>query len=168
MDYICRYDSPLGAITLSCSGGVLTGLWFAGQKYFGSTIPPEYEEKDAPIFEIAGKWLDIYFGGHCPDFTPTIFLRGTAFQRKVWDVLLAIPYGKTMTYGQIADIIAKRDGGSKPSARAVGGAVGKNPVSLIVPCHRVIGADGSLTGYAGGIEIKKKLLDMERKNHGIL
>lgn len=108
------------------------------------------------------RWLDIYFSGRDPGFTPQLFLEGSSFRREVWDILLTIPYGRTMTYGQIAGIIAEQRGLDRMSAQAVGGAVGHNPVSLIVPCHRVVGADGSLTGYAGGIGRKAKLLTVEK------
>ena len=121
-----------------------------------------------PVFEKSIEWLDIYFSGRDPGFSPPLCLKGTDFQNKVWNILLKIPYGKTVTYGQIAEIMVKTGWMVKVSARAVGGAVGRNPVSIIVPCHRVIGADGSLTGYAGGVERKKKLLALEMKSCGIL
>lgn len=158
MEYIYRCVSPFGGITLASSGELLTGLWFDGQKHFGSTLTGEHTEKSLPIFDCTVRWLDVYFGGDEPDFTPPIQLRGTDFRRAVWELLLTVPYGQTVTYGEIA---AKLDA-AKASARAVGGAVGRNPISLIVPCHRVVGADGSLTGYAGGIGIKAHLLEMER------
>lgn len=158
MEYTYRYTSPFGGITLASGGELLTGLWFDGQKHFGSTLAAEHTEKSLPIFDCTVRWLDVYFGGGKPDFTPPIQLLGTDFRRAVWELLLAVPYGQTVTYGEIA---AKLET-AKTSARAVGGAVGRNPISLIVPCHRVIGADGSLTGYAGGEEIKARLLEMER------
>ena len=161
MTYTYHYDSPLGGITLSSNGTELTGLWFDGQKYFGDTLPKEYEEKHLPIFEQSVHWLDIYFSGQKPDFLPKLHLIGTEFQREVWDILLEIPYGQTVTYGEIARKIADKRGLKTMSAQAVGGAVGHNRVSVIVPCHRVIGSDGSLTGYAGGIERKIRLLDIE-------
>ena len=162
MTYTYHYDSPLGGITLSSNGTELTGLWFDGQKYFGDTLPKEYEEKPLPIFEQSVHWLDIYFSGQKPDFLPKLHLIGTDFQREVWDILLEIPYGQTVTYGEIARKIADKRGLKTMSAQAVGGAVGHNRVSVIVPCHRVIGSDGSLTGYAGGIERKIRLLDIEQ------
>ena len=168
MDFIHKYESPFGAITLACSDDALTGLWFDGQKHFGSTLSAQPEERMTPVFEMAEKWLDIYFSGEDPGFTPPLELRGMPFQRKVWDILITIPFGETVTYGQIAHMLAESEGMAKMSARAVGSAVGRNPVLLIVPCHRVIGVDGSLTGYAAGTEIKKKLLEMEMKAHGIL
>lgn len=166
MNYIHHYDSPLGGITLASDGVSLTGLWFDGQKYFGSTLSDERQEKKLPIFDRTEKWLDVYFSGKAPNFTPSISLKGTDFQKTVWDILLTIPFGQTMTYGEIAERVASVRGLSRMSAQAVGGAVGHNPISLIVPCHRVVGSDGSLTGYAGGVEKKRWLLDMEKKNNG--
>ena len=160
MTYITSYRSPLGAITLASDGEALMGLWFDGQKYFGSTLSQQAETGDCPIFAQTRRWLDSYFAGEKPDFTPPLHWDATPFRKAVWEILLAIPYGRTMTYGQITAQLADRTG--KPqSAQAVGGAVGHNPISLIVPCHRVVGADGSLTGYAGGIDRKVKLLTLE-------
>ena len=150
MNYISHYNSPLGSITLASDGDALIGLWFDGQKHFGTTLCDEYEEKPLPVFYQTAAWLDIYFDGRIPDFTPNIALNGTDFRREVWDILLTIPYGKTMTYGEIAGKIAHKRG-----------AVGRNPISIIVPCHRIIGANGSLTGYVGGIGRKAALLKME-------
>ena len=161
MDYICRTGSPLGGITLASDGQSLTGLWFDGQNFYARTLDPVHTEKALPVFDEARRWLEIYFSGREPDFTPPLTLRGTAFQTGVWEILRAIPYGKTMTYGQIAEELALRAGLPRMSAQAVGGAVGRNPVSVIVPCHRVVGSDGSLTGYAGGLERKLRLLQME-------
>ena len=161
MDCITCYPSPLGEIILASDGEALTGLWFAGQQYEGSTLAPEHEQKDLPVFDETRHWLDAYFTGKDPGFTPPLCLRGTDFRKTVWEILLTIPYGETTTYGEIAARIAQNTGGSV-SARAVGGAVSRNPVSLIVPCHRVVGADGSLTGYAGGVERKEKLLKLEK------
>ena len=156
MDYTYHYSSPLGGITLASDGEALTGLWFDGQKYFADTLDAEHCEKPLPIFDETAKWLDLYFAGIVPDFTPKLSPRGTSFRRRVWDVLLTIPYGQTMTYGEIAKALGCR------SSQAVGGAVGHNPISLIIPCHRVVGADGSLTGYAGGVDKKRRLLEMEQ------
>lgn len=161
MDYVQHYDSPLGGITLASDGEYLTGLWFDGQKYFASTLCKEKEEADLPVFRETKKWLDAYFSGKKPDFTPRVLLRTTAFRKVVWDILLTIPYGQTMTYGEIAARVAEQKGLAHMSAQAVGGAVAHNPISLIVPCHRVVGADGSLTGYAGGTDKKAWLLKME-------
>lgn len=164
MVYTYHYHSPLGGITLSSDGVKLAGLWFDGQKYFGDTLPEEYEEKNLPIFEQTVRWLDTYFSGKSPDFTPPLLMETTPFRKTVWEIMLTIPYGKTMTYGEIADRIAKQKGISKMSAQAVGGAVGHNSISLIIPCHRVVGTNGSLTGYAGGIDKKMQLLTTEKVN----
>ena len=161
MEYIAHYDSPLGGITLASDGDALIGLWFDGQKYYADALDTDHEEKELPIFEQTKKWLDIYFSGKSPDFTPPLNMKTTEFRKAVWEVMLTIPYGKTMTYGEIAEQIAKRNGIKRMSAQAVGGAVGHNSISLIIPCHRVVGTDGSLTGYAGGIQKKEKLLEME-------
>ena len=168
MDYIHHYDSPLGGITLASDGEALTGLWFDGQKYFGSTLSADHELKSLPVFEQTKKWLDIYFSGKKPDFTPPLSMGATAFRRTVWDILLTIPFGQTMTYKEIADRIAAQKGLAYMSAQAVGGAVGHNPISLIIPCHRVIGTDGSLTGYAGGTDKKLRLLTMEGAGSDII
>ena len=162
MDYVCFYPSPLGRITLASNGKAMTGLWFEGQKYYADTLGAEHEEKDLPVFEEAVRWLTAYFSGKEPDFTPPLIMKTTAFRKAVWEVLLTIPYGQTMTYGQIAQRIARDRGLDCMSAQAVGGAVGHNPISLISPCHRVVGFRGSLTGYAGGIEKKKALLELEK------
>ena len=161
MAYTCHFESPLGPLTAASDGENLTGLWFDGQKYFAAGLDPEHEEKNLPVFEETGRWLGLYFRGEIPDFVPPLRLKGTAFQMAVWGILLTIPYGETMTYGEIARKIASAQGLAQMSAQAVGGAVGHNPVSLIVPCHRVVGSDGSLTGYAGGVERKRRLLMME-------
>lgn len=161
MTYIYRYNSPLGDITLSSDGAELTGLWFDGQKHFGSTLPEKYIEKSLPIFKQTTHWLDIYFSGREPDFTPPLCIQATPFRRAVWKILLTVPFGKTITYGEVAQIVAKQQGASKMSAQAVGGAVGHNPISLIIPCHRVIGTSGSLIGYAGNINRKAWLLALE-------
>lgn len=161
MEYTSHYNSPLGGITLASDGDALIGLWFDGQKYFADALDADYEEKDIPVFEQTKKWLDVYFAGKEPEFTPELKMKTTDFRKEVWEVMLTIPYGKTMTYGEIAGVIAKRKSIAKMSAQAVGGAVGHNSISLIIPCHRVVGTDGSLTGYAGGIQKKVKLLEME-------
>lgn len=162
MDYTAHYESPLGDITLGSDGKALIGLWFDGQKYFADTIGKEHkEQQDLAVFDCARRWLDIYFTGKAPDFTPSLLMRTTTFRRRVWEVMLKIPFGKTMTYGDISHIIAKERGLTSMSAQAVGGAVGHNSISLIIPCHRVVGTNGSLTGYAGGIDKKVQLLQME-------
>ena len=161
MQYTTFYESPIGRMLLAADDAGLTGLWFEGQKYFARCLDRETEEKELPVFAEAKRWLDIYFSGKEPDFTPPLHFIGTDFQKEVWDILCAIPYGQTITYGAIADQIAKKRGLSRMSAQAVGGAVGHNNLSIIVPCHRVVGSDGSLTGYAGGIERKTFLLNLE-------
>ena len=161
MDYTHHYESPFGGITLASDGEALTGLWFDGQKYFADTLDAEHEESRLSVFADADRWLNIYFSGKAPDFTPKLRMRATAFRRTVWKILLSVPFGQTITYGQIADRIAGRAGAGRMSAQAVGGAVAHNPISLIIPCHRVVGANGSLTGYAGGMDKKMKLLRLE-------
>ena len=162
MIYTCRYSSPLGEIMLAGHEKALTGLWLEGQKYYAGTLPKSSKEGNTPVFDIAKKWLDIYFSGREPDFDLPLDLEGSDFRKGVWNILLSIPYGKTMTYKEIADEMAKKMGLKTMSAQAVGGAVAHNPVSVIVPCHRVVGSDGSLTGYAGGIEKKIRLLELEK------
>ena len=156
MDCIRHYDSPLGGITLAGEENALTGLWFDGQAHFASTLGPDARPGSLPVFDEAIRWLDIYFNGTEPDFTPRLDLRGTPFQLLVWKALLNIPYGETVNYGELARRLGCR------SSRAIGSAVGRNPISLIVPCHRVIGADGRLTGYAGGLVRKSRLLELEK------
>ena len=157
----CHYDSPLGGILLAADEIGLTGLWFDGEKYFADNLPKVYAEWETPILLEAKRWLDIYFAGNEPDFTPPLHPIGSAFQQSVWEILRQIPYGKTTTYGEIANKLAEKQGLSRMSAQAVGGAVGHNKISIIIPCHRVVGANGSLTGYAGGIDKKGKLLELE-------
>ncbi len=161
MKHICSYRSPLGDITLEADDRELTGLWFEGQKYYPDLSEKEYDEKETRAINLAKEWLDIYFSGKEPDIKVPMRFSGTAFRNEVCEILLSIPYGKTVTYGQIADMLAKKHGTERMSARAVGGAVGHNRISVIVPCHRVIGSDGSLTGYAGGTERKRELLKLE-------
>ena len=164
MDYIHHYESPLGGITMASDGSSLIGLWFDGQKYFADTLGRDYLERKLPVFEMADKWLDIYFSGKEPDFLPPLSMKTTEFRKEVWKILLAIPYGETMTYGEIARKMAEKRGISRMSAQAVGGAVGRNAISLMIPCHRVVGSDGSLTGYAGGLCRKEKLLRLEKRS----
>lgn len=164
MHYISRYTAPsssvLGEFTLSSDGQSLTGIWFEGQKYYASTLPDEWEERPLEVFEQTKRWLDTYFTGNAPDFTPPLFLNDSPFRMRVWEILKGIPFGKTVTYGSIAKQLEKETG-KRVSAQAVGGAVGHNPISIIVPCHRVVGSGGSLTGYAGGIDKKTELLRLE-------
>ena len=162
MEYIHHYASPLGGITAASDGQALTGLWFDGQKYFAQGLDPVHEEKMLPVFEQTDSWLDIYFSGKDPGFTPPLSMKTTPHRRAVWKILLTIPYGHTMTYGEIAAAIAEQKGLPGMSAQAVGGEVGHNAISLIIPCHRVVGSNGSLTGYAGGLDKKQKLLALEK------
>lgn len=181
MVYSCKYKSPIGDILIASDEVGLTGLWFVGQKYFASTLPDEYvtgldisakhmadnqlTDKAASceneIIADTRHWLDIYFSGKNPDFTPPLHPSGSAFRQEVWHILLHIPYGKTMTYGEIAKKLEATHSHTKISAQAVGGAVGHNEISIIIPCHRVVGTSGSLTGYAGGIDKKIALLKLE-------
>lgn len=168
MFYISKYNSPIGGITLASNGKELTGLWFDGQKYFADNLPKEREEKELPIFVQTKKWLDIYFSSKAPDFTPPLSMDGISpFRKRVWEIMLAIPFGETITYGEIAKQIEKETG-KRVSAQAVGGAVGHNSVSLVIPCHRVVGTNGSLTGYAGGIDKKVWLLKTEHADMSAL
>ena len=162
MDYTWHVSSPLGGITLASDGEALTGLWFDGQKYFGNGLDNNIRDESLPVFDQTDQWLDIYFSGKAPGFTPPLNMKTTPFRKAVWEILLTIPFGRTMTYGEIADRIARQNGLSRMSAQAVGQAVGHNAISLIIPCHRVVGANGSLTGYAGGIDKKAKLLALEK------
>lgn len=161
MDYLSHYASPLGPITLSADGEALTGLWFDGQKYFGATLSPCQEEADLPVFGEARRWLALYFAGKDPGPAPPISPKGSPFRQEVWRLLRSIPRGQTVTYGQLAVQAARAMGRTSMSPQAVGGAVGHNPISLMIPCHRVVGADGSLTGYAGGVGKKRRLLELE-------
>lgn len=160
--WIAHSPSPLGRITLASDGDALTGLWFDGQTYYASTLTGTEQETDLPVFAQAAEWLDAYFSGRDPGFTPPLHLTGSPFRQAVWEMLLMIPYGETTTYGILAKRFAILTGRPVPAAQAIGGAVAHNPVSLIVPCHRVIGADRSLTGYAGGVYRKEWLLALEQ------
>ena len=155
MGFTQRYASPLGGLLLAADEQGLIGLWFDGARHFAANLPEAREEKRTPILDETARWLDDYFSGGQPDFTPSLHLIGSAFRLRVWARLLEIPSGQPTTYGALL--------GDGASARAVGGAVGRNPISIIVPCHRVIGADGSLTGYAGGVDRKIRLLALERQ-----
>ena len=161
MVYTCHYESQLGGILLAADEIGLTGLWFDGQKYFARELPAERTEKEMPILTETKRWLDIYFTGTEPDFLPLLHPIGSTFRQEVWKLLLQIPYGKTVTYGELARQLAEKRGLPRMSAQAVGGAVGHNQISVLIPCHRVVGANGSLTGYAGGIQKKVKLLELE-------
>jgi len=163
MYYSTIYPSPVGRITLACDGNSLVGLWIEGQKHHGGTIPDDMtENNDIPIFSVAKKWLDRYFAGEKPGILE-LPLRpiGSEFRQSVWAILCQIPYGSVITYGDIAKKMAVRMNRESMSSQAVGGAVGHNPISIIIPCHRVVGSNGSLTGYAGGVHTKVKLLELE-------
>ena len=169
LEFVSDYLSPLGKIVLAAdgTGEFLTGLWFEGQAYFAAGLSERREARRLPVFDRAVEWLNRYFSGVVPAFTPPLLLRGTPFRRRVWNTLLTVPYGAVVSYGELAGMIFRDDGDpdgkeGNAGARAVGSAVSHNPVSLIVPCHRVVGADGSLTGYAGGIGRKLRLLELER------
>lgn len=160
MLYTSHYASPLGRMTLVSDGTALVGLYFDGQKYAAQGLDATRMQKNLPVFEEARRWLDVYFSGRKPDFTPPTAPAGTAFQQSVWEILRTIPYGQTVTYGVIARRI-EQNTGRRISAQAVGGAVGRNPISILIPCHRVVGTNGSLTGYAGGLDKKAYLLRWE-------
>ena len=162
--FTCDYESPLGKMLLAADDDGLTGAWFYGQRYFARGLEgAEKNERrgvpfDSPVLLAARRWLDAYFAGERPDAADVpLAPRGTAFQLRVWDALLSIPYGETRTYGELAAELGS-------SSRAVGSAVGRNPISVIIPCHRVLGADGSLTGYAGGLDRKRALLELEQRS----
>lgn len=161
MHYLSYYKSPLGEIVLSASNQGLSGLWFVGQKYFALYFDKEHIYQEIPLFADVKRWLDIYFSGKEPNFSLPLHFTGSPFQNEVWKILSQIPYGRTTTYGQIAKQVAIKRGVSKMSAQAIGGAVGRNEIAIIVPCHRVVGVNGNLTGYAGGIEKKISLLQLE-------
>ncbi|MDR0989435.1 MAG: methylated-DNA--[protein]-cysteine S-methyltransferase [Prevotellaceae bacterium] len=158
------YASPLGEIGLASNGSALTALWFQGQRY-APALPVGWTPEQAvrcPVLAQATAWLDAYFAGKQPDFLPPLQPAGTPFRLLVWRLLQTIPHGETITYGQLATAVARAQGVQNMSAQAIGGAVGHNPISILIPCHRVVGSDGTLTGYAGGLERKKWLLDREQ------
>lgn len=161
MQYTTRYETPLGRVLLAADETGLTGLWFDGAKYYAAGLNPQHEEKEVPVFETTRRWLALYFSGQKPDHLPPVHLIGSPFQRRVWEIMLEIPYGQTMTYKELAVRIAEERGIPRMSAQAVGGAVARNPISIILPCHRMVGSNGSLTGYAGGIPRKIELLKLE-------
>lgn len=161
MIYTMSYKSPLGEILLAGDGQGLVGLWLEGERYYANCLNEARRAGAFPAYDRTKTWLDIYFSGREPHFFPPIHMVGTEFQISVWNILAKIPYGKTVTYGEIARQIAQSRGIRRMSSQAVGGAVGHNEISIIIPCHRVIGANGSLTGYAGGIDKKIKLLALE-------
>ncbi len=165
--YSTRYSSPVGVLTLAGTDDTLVGLWIEGQKYFSGTLAKTPQQRDGLlVFQKTKAWLDRYFAGGKPDpVWLSLAPAGGEFRQMVWKLLLEIPYGQTVTYGGLAKKVATLTKKEHMSAQAVGGAVGHNPISIIIPCHRVIGADGSLTGYAGGIELKRLLLEHERTQH---
>lgn len=162
MIYTQHYESPLGGILLAADEIGLTGLWFDGEKYYADNLAAEHEARDTQALGAAKRWLDVYFAGKEPDFLPPLHPIGSAFRQEVWQLLLEIPYGQTTTYGALARRLAERRGLRHMSAQAVGGAVGHNEISILIPCHRVVGMSGSLTGYAGGIDKKLSLLRLEQ------
>lgn len=183
VQYVKEYRSPIGMFTLASDGEHLTGLWLKGQKYFGATLTDRVLDKkgetteiadlgelgdlddsanNLPLFHLVEQWLDAYFQGKQPELSLPLAPKGSPFRQDVWDILCQIPYGEVITYGDIAKKMAQKLGKDTMSAQAIGGAVGHNPISIIIPCHRVVGANGSLTGYAGGIENKIKLLELEQ------
>lgn len=161
MTHTTEYQSSLGTITLACDEDAVIGLWFNGQRHYGNILPPETRRGEHPLLRDAKRWLGIYFSGREPDFLPPMRYDSTPFRKLICDIMLTIPYGQTVTYGEIAVEAAQQQGAERMSAQAVGGAVGHNPISLMIPCHRVVGAGGSLTGYGGGIDRKVKLLTLE-------
>lgn len=165
--YTSIYPSRLGDILLAADEIGLTGLWFFGQSHFAETLPTEQIEQETVILAQAKEWLDVYFSGKEPDFTPPLHPIGSPFRQAVWKLLLQIPYGQTITYGEIARQMEKLQNRLHMSAQAVGGAVGHNGISIIIPCHRVVGTKGSLTGYAGGLDKKMALLELEHANRKI-
>ncbi len=164
MEYISNYDSPLGRMLLAADKEGITGIWFKGAKYYCENLDKFHTEKETEIIKEAKKWLDIYFSGKEPKFMPKINPKGSEFRQMVWEIIRKIPYGETVTYKDIANEISKQKGIKKMSAQAIGGAVGHNKISIIIPCHRVVGTNGNLIGYAGGIEKKLKLLKLEGCN----
>ena len=165
MDFFYHYSSPLGGMTMAGCGDALTGLWFDDQRFFGEGMSGISGEGHLPVFDETALWLDEYFSGRIPPPAPKTLLRGTPYRRAVWEVLTGIPYGQTITYSMAAEKAARRLG-TAPSPRAAGAAAGHNPILLIVPCHRLIGTGGRVTGYAAGIGRKIRLLEMEKSVSG--
>lgn len=161
MQSLAFYDSPLGKMSIAADEEGIIGIWFCGQKYDQRSVDPHVQKRETAMIDEAKRYLDLYFTGKEPPFTPPLHLLGTPFQILVWRLLREIPYGSTCTYREIAQKVACEMRRNSMSAQAIGGAVGHNPISIIIPCHRVIGSDGSLTGYAGGIERKQYLLTLE-------
>ncbi|MDR1946855.1 MAG: methylated-DNA--[protein]-cysteine S-methyltransferase [Desulfovibrio sp.] len=166
MIYTCSLDTPLGKGAATAENGSLTKFWFVGQKYCPIGVDARAHTPEYPVFDSLRTWLAAYFGGENPVWDLPLAPAGTPFQKAVWEILLLIPYGKVTTYGTVAQRTARGKSGSPLLARAVGGAVGHNPIAVIIPCHRVVGSTGSLTGYAGGIDRKKALLQLEQADFG--
>lgn len=164
MDYCAYYDSPIGRILLSADEEGLTGLWLAQQRFYASTKSNAALNQDTDVLCCAKDWLNAYFKGEKPSFTPQLHLIGTEFRIRIWKILCEIPYGNTVSYGDVAAAYMQRYNVPRMSAQAIGGAVGHNPISIIVPCHRVIGSGGSLVGYGGGLDRKNYLLDLEKSH----
>lgn len=164
MTYICKTPSPIGMLTISSDGSNVTGLWLENQKYYAAALTEESREQDLPLFNNVRQWLDCYFSGSEPAITLPLAPQGNPFRQSVWKILCEIPYGAVTTYGAIAKQLAEQNEKKRMSAQAVGGAVGHNPISIIIPCHRVVGSDGSLTGYGGGLYRKIRLLQLEKVN----
>lgn len=161
MMYTTTQDSPLGRLLLAADETGLTGIWFKDGRYALEGLDPDHVEKETPVLAETRRWLKAYFSGEAPAFLPPLHPAGSPFRQAVWKLLLEIPYGQTTTYGALAAQLAKQQGLARMSAQAVGGAVEHNPISILIPCHRVVGMDGSLTGYAGGLERKRFLLRLE-------
>jgi methylated-DNA-[protein]-cysteine S-methyltransferase len=160
MQTYTTYNSPIGVLTLGAAGDKLCGIWIAGQKYHCDIA--NVLRHDTSVLEYTKGWLDCYFGKTPTPALPPMALEGTDFRRAIWQILQGIPYGSTTTYAQVAKSLSAQRGFARQSCRAVGGAIGHNPISILIPCHRVIGSNGTLTGYAGGLSIKQQLLDLER------
>lgn len=161
MHYTSLYDSPVGEMLIAADDIGVVGMWFAGEKYYAYCLDADNEPRETGPIKEAERWLDVYFQGQEPDFEPPFHMVGTPFQVEVWEVLHEIPYGTTTTYAEIARKVAQRRGLPSMSAQAVGTAVGKNNLNLLIPCHRVVASNNSLAGYAGGIDRKITFLKLE-------
>lgn len=168
MTDIVRCPSPVGELLLAAKDEALVGLWLESDRFYAEHLGAETAARETPVLTQTLRWLDVYFSGREPDFTPPLRPQGSAFRQAVWKLLLEIPYGQTTTYGALARQLAAQTGRAKMSAQAVGGAVGHNPISIIIPCHRVVGTNGSLTGYGGGIAKKVALLQLEHTDMSAL
>lgn len=164
MQHVFTYESPIGPLVVAGDEHGVNGLWMMGQKYYGLTLEKNASRAPLPLFDTVREWLDAYFRGETPGRLPPLAPKGSEFRHMIWKILLDIPPGQVTTYGEIGRKAAAMMGRPSMSAQAVGGAVGHNPISIIIPCHRVVGADGSLTGYAGGVERKLYLLRLEKAN----